>query len=81
MKNVSPYQFGKVIIKCFDDYVYDVRHACGDLTADVRLDGSVNGIVKGIVPMEQLAAYYDVKRVIDVHASGTFNDIWIAYED
>lgn len=77
MKNVSPYQFGKVIIKCFDDYVYDVRHACGDLTADVRWDGSV----KGIVPMEQLAAYYGVKKVTNVHATGMYNEIWIAYED
>lgn len=77
MKNVGPYQLSKVIIKSFDDYVDDARHACGDLNAVVNLDGSINGI---LTP-EQLAAYYGVKRVTDVHAAGMFNTIWIAYED
>lgn len=77
MKNVRPYQLGKVIIKQYADYIDDACHACGNLNADVHLDGSVDGII----PDTQLAAYYGVKKVTNVHAVGMFNEIWIAYED
>lgn len=78
MKNVNKNQIRKSIVKSFDEYVQDVTEAFGSPDMSIGLDGSVDGIV----PLDELANFYDVKEITDIRSDeAEFPTIWIDFQD
>lgn len=78
MKNVNETQIRKSIVKSFDEYVQDVTEAFGSSDMSIGLDGSV----EGIMPLDELANFYDVKEITDIHSDeAEFPTIWIDFQD
>lgn len=78
MKNVNENQIRKSIVKSFDEYVQDVTEAFGSPDISIGLDGSV----EGIMPLDELANFYDVKEITDIRSDeAEFPTIWIDFQD
>lgn len=78
MKNVNETQIRKSIVKSFDEYVQDVTDAFGSSDMSIGLDGSV----EGIMPLDELANFYDVKEITDIRSDeAEFPTIWIDFQD